>query len=336
METMKKNYDIIDIVKFIASLCVFLMHSNIFYSLSGDLQFYGVELIARWGVPFFFTISAYFLFSRATNGNITKEQLLNYIKRLALLYIAWFILNIPSIAYNLYIRGISNPETWLNFLLNAVISSTFTGSWYLTSSMFSAFLVYLLSKKLSTRYVFIITLILYIFCVVTSTYDRVLSLNLGFTTCTTIISGAIFYALGKIIAENRDNLLKMNKWILLLLVLSLFSVYYLEMTILKVCNVLHTTDTSIILIPFVFFFVLFLLKVNLKIKGSVSFRKASTIIYCSHGTAILISNIIARKFILITHSCFQFLLSSITCAIIVLIILFLDRKNKIKTIKYLT
>ncbi len=335
METLKKNHDIIDIIKFVASICILLLHSNIFFSVNENLQFYGVQLLSRWGVPFFFTISAYFLFSHGNKGSITNEQLFNYIKRLLILYLAWFVLNIPYIAYKLYLQDITNPKTWLSFLLNAVISSTFLGSWYLTCSIFSAFFVFFLAKKLQTKYIFIIALGLYVFCVIANTYSKVFSINFNYGFCNSILAGVIFYVLGKIIAENKEKLLKTNKWKLLVLFLTFFAIYYLEMVFLKINNLSSSTDASIFLIPFAFFFVLFLLKINIKIKAARYFRKASTIIYCSQGMVLLASSFIAKIFMHTEHTILKFLISVIICAFVVLIILHIDRKNKIKIIKNL-
>ena len=46
----EKNYDIIDLFKFIASIFILSMHANVFESVNCNLQFYLVQLLSRWGV----------------------------------------------------------------------------------------------------------------------------------------------------------------------------------------------------------------------------------------------------------------------------------------------
>ena len=135
---MKKALDAIDLAKFIASILIFSMHCAL-------LSDYGnanliVSLAARWGVPFFCICASYFLFRKSTNGNIDKSTLTKFLYRIGSLYLIWFIFNIPCVIIRrFYSKDLSSISTWLLFLKNSILSSTFTGSWYLTSSIFSAY-----------------------------------------------------------------------------------------------------------------------------------------------------------------------------------------------------
>ena len=84
----------IDLMKFIASMMIFAMHCQAFYDL-GRFSFLW-ELLTRWGVPYFFIASSYFLFSKCEHADAAKT-VKKYIMRIATLYFAWIIFNIPSI-----------------------------------------------------------------------------------------------------------------------------------------------------------------------------------------------------------------------------------------------
>ena len=210
--SMKKTIDAIDAAKFIGSVLIFTMHCSVL-SDYGNVSLLP-ELIARWGVPFFFLCSAYFLFSKSTDGNIDRVSIRRYLARIGKLYALWFAYNIPSVFYKwFYAKDLSSVGTWLAFLKNAALSSTFTGSWYLLSSMFSAWFVFLLSKKLRTKTILWITSVFYLICVFSSAYSGLLppktaeALSL---LCfpVNLVHGCFYFALGKYIYENRDAITK--------------------------------------------------------------------------------------------------------------------------------
>lgn len=61
---MSKGYKncTIDLAKLVGSIMIFTMHISAFSDMGGGTQFI-FELLSRWGVPFFFITSSYFLFS---------------------------------------------------------------------------------------------------------------------------------------------------------------------------------------------------------------------------------------------------------------------------------
>lgn len=98
----KENYDFVDIVKFVLSIFIFIMHIGAFNSQSEAFQLYVIQLPARIGVPFFFVISSFLLFQKSENNDISKATMLHYIKRILLLYALWAIFNLPHILYSSY------------------------------------------------------------------------------------------------------------------------------------------------------------------------------------------------------------------------------------------
>ena len=197
---MKKTIDTIDLTKFIASILIFVMHCNVLE----EKNIY-IEVVTRWGVPFFFMCSGYFLFGKAIDGSIDKETLSHYIRRIISLYGVWLVVNIPNVFYyRLYMHSTSDFCFWIKFLKDFVLSSSFTGSWYLGSSIFSALIVYLLCKKNTTKRVLCITSSIYVLCALTSVYSGLLPLKVNQTLkflCFpgNVLTGCIYFAAGKYI-----------------------------------------------------------------------------------------------------------------------------------------
>lgn len=89
----QKNYDLVDLFKFIFSILIIGIHTNAM----------GFNILGRLGVPFFFMISSYFFFKKYLTKN-TKDQyqqLKNYLKRLFFLFLSWQIIYLPSAIYSL-------------------------------------------------------------------------------------------------------------------------------------------------------------------------------------------------------------------------------------------
>lgn len=91
------KYNSIDILKFIASFFVLIIHISLFNDVNPYLNLFIANGIARLSVPIFFLASAFFFFKKNLNINkdSQKNVLLKYIKRIILLYSGWFIINLP-------------------------------------------------------------------------------------------------------------------------------------------------------------------------------------------------------------------------------------------------
>ena len=337
-DIIKKSFDLIDLAKFVASILIFSMHCNAL----GDFHFGGLvsEIIARWGVPFFFISSSFFLFSKSVNGQLEKSTLLRFIKRIALLYFTWLVINLPSVVYNkLSYADLLSINGWLITLKGCLLSSIFTGSWYLLSTIFSAFLIFMLSKKFKTKTVLFITSITYIICVLTSVYHGILPSNIakifGFLHFPlNIFNGCFYFAVGKYIAENKERLLNIfSKAKCIILFFVFYAFYFAELFMAWRFNVFGTTDVSFSIIGVSFFLFLFCIQTPIKIKNGLLLRKLSTIIYCCQGNVLLINLLCKER---IGSLFLTYLLSASIAAVICAIVILLQRKSHWKWVKYLT
>lgn len=178
----------IDYLKLVASLMVVAIHTGIPYYL---------EVAFRVAVPFFF-ISSSFLFW------YKKKNLLEFVKRMALLYLAWFVIEIPFVYHKFADSSI------FEFLKGLLFSNTFFASWYIIASIESMALLVLLSKWLNNRILLLIGIIFYCFAAsgggyygllptcVRGVIDRVDSL---IPLTNSFITAFIYCVLGKLFAE---------------------------------------------------------------------------------------------------------------------------------------
>ncbi len=86
----KKEYAAVDLFKMFCAILVMLIHTKPF-----ENSFWldaGVGMITRFAVPFFFTVSGYFLFKRIKENPENKKEILKqYLFRLLRFYLIWFV-----------------------------------------------------------------------------------------------------------------------------------------------------------------------------------------------------------------------------------------------------
>ena len=337
---MKKSYNCVDLAKLIGSFMLLTMHLSAFNDFGFAATMH--ELLSRWCVPFFFLTSSFFLFSKSENGNISRSVLYSYLRRIGQLYLMWFIINLPFVIYRrLYEQDILQIKTWLYFIKNSLLSSSFTGSWYLVSCIFSAWFVQLLSKKMTTKAILAISFALYLPCLFTSMYGGLLPSNivskLAFLCFPlNLFNGSIFFALGKYIVERQSALLsKFGKIRSLMLTVVFFLIYLLEYFVAKKLGYYRSTDVAFGLIPTAFFLFLFIIQQSIELKNPLAIRKASTIIFCCQGNILLIKGIL-KYYIGIESS---IILYSICCCFvlgIVFAVLYLQKHSSWKWVRHLT
>ena len=336
---MKKSVDAVDIAKFVGSILIFAMHCNALRSCE-RLEIVP-QLLSHWAVPFFFICSAYFLFCKSEGGNITKEALYAYIRRIGILYAVWLVLNIPSVMINqFHEKDLSAMGTWLSFIKKSLLSSTFTGSWFLLSSIFSAWLVYCLSNRFHTKTVIGITLVFYLLCVFSSLYYGVLPSGIAkilrfFCFPLNIFNGCFCFSLGKYIAENRQSILAGcdQKKALLWFAVS-YILFLAEMFFTIRLGIFGTSAVAFFTAPMAAALFLFCLKVPVRIKNGLLLRKLSTIIYCCQGNVLLV-NVLSNR-LLNAHSILSFLISSFVVAVICVTVLYIQKNKGWKWSRYLT
>ena len=336
---MKKSLDAIDIAKFAGSILIFAMHCNVLRAYASVRIV--PQLLARWCVPFFFLCSAYFLFRKGRDGNVGKETLRAYIRRIGSLYAVWLVFNLPNVVVRqFYAKDLSAAGTWLVFLKNALLSSTFTGSWYLASSIFSAWLVHRLSARFRTGTVMGITFLFYLLCVFTSAYRGVLPSGMAkilLFLCfpLNLFNGCFYFSLGKYFAEHRQSVLAGCGQKRALLLFAGFCLLFLaEILLTKRLGINGSTDVAFSTAPMAAALFLFCLKVRVKIGCGLLLRRLSTILYCCQGNVLLVNALLNK--LLQGRSILSFLISALAAAAICAAVLYIQNNTGWKWTRYLT
>ena len=336
---MKQVNATFDIVKFIGSILIFSLHCDVFMDYP-RLDFL-LEMLSRWGVPFFFICSSYFLFSNSVNGKIEKASIVKYTRRIAMLYLVWLIYNLPNVIYKrLYGHDLLDVGTYLVFLKNSVLYSTFTGSWYLASSIFSAWAVYLLGKKFKTAAVMKITSLLYIVCALSSAYGGLLPewgrgvLNfLCFPR--NIFNGCFYFAIGKYISENRNRLTEKFRPVAACCgFAACYLLFFAEVCIAKQWGAFKSTDVAFSTVFVAFFLFMLCLNVRIETKHGLLLRKCSTIIYCCHGNVLLANGFMKQIFGI--DPIVSYYISACGVAMICFAVFYIQKYMTWKWTKYLT
>ncbi len=160
----KRLYGAVDIAKYISALLVIAIHTFPFAGISETFNLYFISTICRMAVPFFFTISAYFFFTklRYDDGRFLSRGSVfwKYLKRLGILYLVWTVIYLPYTIWNWASGGFS-----ISFILGWIRDFFLNGSyyhlWFLPALILGMIIVYRLLTQKSLKEALIVSLVLY-------------------------------------------------------------------------------------------------------------------------------------------------------------------------------
>ena len=284
-----KNYNSIDLTKFILSIFVITIHCYIVPTIQQPLLRDICMMIQYTAVPLFFCFTGYFLFRRvllAPEG--AKKNIKRAWLRFGKLYLIWFII------YSVIIDGQGGGGVCgggeVNILHN-LFCRGYNHLWYLWSGLYCIPIIYLLLKiKIKPTAIFIIGIIAYIFFRVYSHYGSVdnpqgicrlfayiweLHLFNVFGIC----NGLCYLSMGLLFAQKGTT--KNKRWLFTLFILGI---------LLSIPDRNRTLGIGMILITYVACNLI--LNWNLKMNKNIAmqFREASTFIYVVHGATIALTS----------------------------------------------
>lgn len=333
----KKQYDILDVSKFVFSIFVVGIHT---------LDKYGIYPLFRIAVPMFFLMSSYLFFSKLNNDRIENIQLLKkFCARNIKLYIFWFLLLFPF-----WGRSYLSGNIGHNIIVLAVrffFGSTFPASWYIMSLVIGTIIVFWFRKIIGLKVRVFLALIVYVLCCLASNYrglffDHSLLLKVVFLYPGTIYNSFpiafVWISLGEMLVEIRHSkrfrvlcISARRKRLIFYVcfVLLLFEAWMINKVGCSVDN-----DCYFLLAPTCMILLDILLSINIEKKYAVCLRKLSTIIYCTHGTiaSLIIGRFIENKGLISCYAAFGATLAlSISVGIIFLL---LETKKCFKWLKW--
>ena len=335
---MKKNYNGIDLFKFIMAFLVVAMHLTPLAMFGEGTQFVSL-VFTMVAVPFFFCASGFFLRIKLESSDNYSNTVFNFAKRVLLLYLIWTIIYIPCIVFWYY----NEHKTIIRFLQECVFDGSYLHLWFLPSLIIASLLVSWLFRKISIEKIMIIAGILYVIGLpdtcwynaitnkaikgIISNYDKIF-----LTTRNGLFFGMIFVAIGFFAVEKNIEL----KASIIGAIIS-FICLFIEMVIYKYNGFMRTSPGVLFSIPFVYF--IFQLAKNLNLKNNhiyVTLRHMGVLIYFGHcwvdfTYSILLFNILHTR----ANSMIRYLYTIIIIVPIAYIITRLQKKEKLRWLKNL-
>lgn len=285
---MQKTFCSIDLFKFLAALLVVVIHTRPFYS-NVVIDYYVISF-CRVAVPFFFIATSFFFFSKE------QPDIKKYTKRLAFLYIAWFIIELPFVYQRFFVDfDKSLPLQILNLLRCIVFSNTWYASWFIMASILSVNIIYWLSHKLKNRQLLVLSVLGYLISLACSSYNGAVDLLLNermrhyhstfsniFMPANSFIVALIYVVLGKFVAERVQNNQLNSKPTNLLLFFTMGLLWGVEVYLIRWSASIN--DAFFFLPMFTLFGFTLLLQTNISFSPKVShwFRDMSILIYILH------------------------------------------------------
>lgn len=164
---MDKNIEIkrivipgLDILKFIMSLLIVAVHSEAVNDI--PIVYEVTNPIINSAVPMFFVVSAFLLFRKMRQSQLTFHQergiMLHFTWRLILLYVFWMVVQLPLVIHTRHYLSMSFFEFIYNFLLDIVFRSTFHGAWFFSALVVGTWLIYFASKMHNDKTIWILPL----------------------------------------------------------------------------------------------------------------------------------------------------------------------------------
>ena len=251
------------------------------------------QTIGRLGVPFFFTVAGYFLYSGILKND--TGYLRKYCLRIGKLFVIWLLIYLPVFLYTY------SNHTGLHTLLLEIIFSTPGFLWYLSTLCVAAFLFGIFYRKSPSIYL-TVSILLYLVGCSGNTYIHILKLeefwqpylSIFISTRNALFFAPLFLGIGALLKDSDRIRLQLKHAILLTI---LFGVIYVS-EVLTVLNLdPGNKDYSFyVSLPFIVFFLLYLLfHTNCKSRNTLGIRQFSTFLYCSQYGFMVVLDIVSSR-----------------------------------------
>ncbi|MEA4875675.1 acyltransferase [Anaerorhabdus sp.] len=296
------NYRFVDVCKYIAAIMIVCIHCERLFDYP-YLDFFIRQIVCRMAVPFFFVSSAYFIRKGCSKN---KHYLKEYLKKLTKSYLLWSLIFMP-IGLNWIQQNLSISEELLPVALvfGLVHIGTYYHLWYIPAMIFSLFTIDRLLKRISYKWLFAISISLFLFGSVETYYGFLqngwfkdmfdLIISVIYTTRSGLLYGMIFVTIGFAIYDYQEKLSYMIPKIPKLTI-AFGILLILEGTLIYFVPGLDM-NFLIVLIPFSFFFFLWVLSFPYSPRFDTHhLRELSKYYYFVHPVCIVIIEEIGKAF----------------------------------------
>ena len=283
------NHNAVDVAKLALVLLILCAH---FASTKGHFPAlidtgFSLYVVA---VPFFFACSGFLLFGklRRLGGRAGREAFWKYVVHIARLYLAWSAVYLAFVAAD-WMRNGATAEIMRAYFHKALVFSTYATIWYLPALLIGVLAVFGLSRRFSYQTILWVGAAFYVVGSLGYTYAFLLrwvpALETGYllhdrwfvTTRNGVFFGFPFVALGAWMADRsrRLPLAQSGRWAGIFL-----AALAAEAFAIKLHFPVRGVDTVFFLMPFTYFFLEFLLALQLPDRKTYrQMRDMSTLIF---------------------------------------------------------
>lgn len=285
---IKKEYTLINVLKFFCAILVIAIHS--IYGKTNSEYF--LKTTARIAVPIFFIISGYFIYNKVEKREF--KRLNKYALHIFKLYIIWSIVYL-IFAYDEFFVYDNITKNLLYITKNFLFIGTYYHLWYLISYFVAIYIVYFMYNKLGIKFSLIISLILYLGSLLADSYYGLLPpcklmamvdiyIYLFGEMGNSFIWILIFIFLGMAIKKYNLNTKMIHYKMILTIV---FCLFITENYILRYIGISRDNNMSIFLLLLAPIIVMYILTLEEKFKISFNkynkfFKDSSLYIYLVH------------------------------------------------------
>lgn len=306
-----------DLLKFILAILIISGHTALFQEYADIARIR--EIISSIAVPTFMAISSYLFFRKVYNvpeDKDSKPVLLKTLKRLALLFLCWYIIMLPMTYFKFF-----SVATIKETIFAIFFSCTFNGYWFIKALFINTCIFYFCRNGKALLFCSIISWIIYLFF----SYNYVLHIiDFPYHPYYSFYYNLAYYSVGVLFAKYGDLLLSKNTNNLLL-ILSFVLVFFLGFQ--ELFNPLY----RFLSIP-----LLFILFYQMELESKPYYktmRQMSIILYMIHFFLIWIYDIIAIN--IEQCSIIKFLVVSFVAISVSLLIIRNGNKPGFSWLKYL-
>lgn len=304
----RREYNSIDLMKFICSLLIAAIHARPLNSYSLPADYVLTHWLARIAVPFFFMASGYLLFMKTDYMNFDPKIPLRYVWKLFKMYLLWTLIYLPLILRDQILTDKKGAAHGLVMWARSFIVEGYGQLWYLNASVVAVLiLTFLISKKVSIKRILGWAVFLYCIGLFDQPYfgileqlkgmDVILTLltmikKIIITTRDGIFMGFLFMGMGMIFAY-KPVFIKMRTAVVLFVISMLL--FLCEVMAVGHFHLVRGYDTCLFLAPAAFFLFYIVLHIELPShKMYKHLRKWSVYMFLLHPIVMEMTIIVRR------------------------------------------
>ena len=346
-----KQYKSIDLAKFVCAILIIILHTAPFASYSRILTIGFRDIITPIAVPFFFVASGFIAFKKigGKSGEEQTQYVMKHLRRILTMYLIW------SAVYFVFVvikwTRLDDFSIWniLEYVKDFFFEGSYSTIWFLPALLVATLLVWLLRKKLSYKSIFIIACLVYIFTLGGSSYYGLACkipvvkdvYNVYYSFFDSIKNGVcfglIFVCMGAMLAEKEAVIVQKGAtWKTIVLCIISALLLAVEEVALGVLNWnTKGVDTVVMLVPFSWFFFVFLLKWEIKGQDKLflTLRKYSLLLFLCQRIPLSIIDMFMSGSVIATNSLLYFI--TVLGSTMLIAFLIIHASNKVKWLKYL-